>query len=307
MEVRMGLTRSVRRAATGLAAAGLIAGMVLMAPSAALAAPAASDTQLAYATVDLENSAQVAGTAWSTDPVSRKVVVTVDSTVTGAKLQQVMAVAKRNSTAVTVERISGTLTPLVSGGDAIYNAGGRCSLGFNVRSGNTFYLLTAGHCTNLGGNWYTNSSRTTLIGPTANSSFPGNDYGRVRYSNTSLTHPGTVQAGSRTLTVTSAANPSVGQAACRDGSTTGTQCGQVTGLNATVNYGGGNIVRGLIRTNICADRGDSGGSFYSNPGSGSSVTAYGLTSGGNLDCGGSPVTFFQPVVEAMQAYGVSLV
>ena len=43
----MGLTRSVRRAATGLAAAGLIAGMVLMAPSAALAAPGASDAQLA--------------------------------------------------------------------------------------------------------------------------------------------------------------------------------------------------------------------------------------------------------------------
>ena len=126
----MGLTRSVRRAATGLAAAGLIAGMVLMAPSAALAAPGASDAQLAYATVDLESSAQVAGTAWSTDPVSRKVVVTVDSTVTGAKLQQVMAVAKRNSKAMTIERISGTLTPLVSGGDAIYNqSGGRCSLG----------------------------------------------------------------------------------------------------------------------------------------------------------------------------------
>jgi hypothetical protein len=281
--------------------------MVLMSPSAALASPGASDAQLAYATVDLESSAQVPGTAWSTDPVSRKVVLTVDSTVTGAKLQQVIAVAKRNSKAVTIERISGTLEPFVSGGDAIYNsAGSRCSLGFNVRSGSTFSFLTAGHCTASGGNWYTNSSRTTLIGPVAGSSFPGNDYGIVRYSNTSLSHPGTVQAGSRTLTVTGAANPAVNAAACRDGSTTGTQCGQVTGLNATVNYAQG-TVRGLIRTNICADRGDSGGSFYSNPGSGSTVTAYGLTSGGNLQCGGSPITYFQPVLEAMQAYGVSLV
>ena len=32
----MGLTRSVRRAATGLAAAGLVAGMVLMAPTASV-------------------------------------------------------------------------------------------------------------------------------------------------------------------------------------------------------------------------------------------------------------------------------
>jgi hypothetical protein len=297
----MGLTRSVRRAATGLAAAALTAGLVLLAPSAALAAPGASDAQLAYATADLESST-VGGTAWSTDPASRTIVVTVDSTVTGAKLQQVISVAQRNSKAVRIERISGTLTPLVNGGDAIYSSAGRCSLGFNVRVGNTFYFLTAGHCTASGGNWYTNSSRTTLIGPVAGSSFPGNDYGRVRYQNTSLSHPGTVGTS---LRVTGAANPAVGTRACRRGSTTGTQCGQVTGLNATVNYGGGNIVRGLIRTNICADRGDSGGSFYTN--TSPTVTALGLTSGGNLDCGGSPVTFFQPVVEALNAFGATII
>jgi len=296
----MELTSSVRRATTALAAAGLVAGMVLLAPSGALAAPSATDAQVASATADLESSS-VAGTAWSTDAASHTVVVTVDSTVTGAKLQQIVAVAQRNSKTVRVQHTSGTFTPLVSGGDAIYNAGGRCSLGFNTRSSSgTFYFLTAGHCTNLGGNWYTNSSRTTLIGPTAASRFPGDDFGAVRYSNTSLSHPGTVGS----LRVTGAANPSVGAAACRRGSTTGTQCGQVTGLNATVNYGGGNIVRGLIQTNICADRGDSGGSMYSN--TGSAVTAYGLTSGGNLDCGCSPVTFFQPVVEALSVFGLTI-
>jgi streptogrisin B len=295
----MELTSSVRRATTALAAAGLVAGMVLLAPSAALAAPSATDAQVASATADLESSS-VAGTAWTTDAASNTVTVTVDSTVTGAKLQQIVAVAQRNSKAVRVQHTSGTFTPLVSGGDAIYNAGGRCSLGFNVRVGSTFYFLTAGHCTNLGGNWYTNSSRTTLIGPTAGSRFPGDDFGAVRYSNTSLSHPGTVGS----LRVTGAANPSVGTRACRRGSTTGTQCGTVTGLNATVNYGGGNIVRGLIQTNICADRGDSGGSMYSN--TSTTVTAYGLTSGGNLDCGGSPVTFFQPVVEALNSSGATI-
>jgi hypothetical protein len=295
----MGLNRSVRRAIMGLAAAGLSAGMVLMAPSAALAAPGATDAQLTYATADLESSARIPGTAWSTDPVSRKVVVTVDDTVTGAKLQQVVAVAQKNSRAVQIERISGTLTPYLSGGDAIYTqSGGRCSLGFNVVSNSgTFYFLTAGHCTRSGSTWYTNSSRTTLIGPRAGSSFPGNDYGIVRYQNTSLSHPGTVGS----LRITSAANPSVGTQACRRGSTTGTRCGQVTGLNATVNYAEGTVT-GMIRTNICANRGDSGGSFYTNSG-----VALGLTSGGNLNCSGNSVTYFQPVVEALNAYGVRLV
>jgi streptogrisin B len=297
----MGLTRSVRRAATGLAATGLIAGMVLMAPSAALAAPGATDSQLARATADIESSS-VGGTAWSTDAATRTLVVTVDSTVTGAKLQQIVAVAQRHSKAVRIEHVGGTFTKLVNGGDAIYSSLGRCSLGFNVRVGSTYYFLTAGHCTDGGGNWYTNSSRTTLIGPVAGSSFPGNDYGIVRYSNTSLAHPGTVGTS---LRVTGAANPSVGARACRRGSTTGTQCGTVTGLNATVNYGGGDIVRGLIRTNICADRGDSGGSMYSN--TSPTITAYGLTSGGNLACGSGPITYFQPVVEALNAYGASII
>jgi streptogrisin A/streptogrisin B len=68
----------------------------------------------------------------------------------------------------------------------------------------------------------------------------------------------------------------------------------------TVNYGGGDIVSGLARTNACADRGDSGGSWYAGS------TALGLTSGGNLVCGGSTQTFFQPVVEALNAYGAAV-
>jgi hypothetical protein len=40
--------------------------------------------------------------------------------------------------------------PLVSAGDAIYGGQYRCSLGFNVVSGTTYYFLTAGHCTHSG-------------------------------------------------------------------------------------------------------------------------------------------------------------
>ena len=71
-------------------------------------------------------------------------------------------------------------------------------------------------------------------------------------------------------------------------------------LNATVNYGGGDVVSGLIQTNVCAEPGDSGGSLYDG------TKALGLTSGGSGNCTSGGTTFFQPVTEALSAYGVSV-
>jgi streptogrisin B len=118
----------------------------------------------------------------------------------------------------------------------------------------------------------------------------------VRYSG-SVSRPGTANG----VDITRAATPSVGTTVIRDGSTTGTHSGRVTALNATVNYGGGDIVSGLIQTTVCAEPGDSGGALY-----GSNGTAYGLTSGGSGNCSSGGTTFFQPVTEALSAYGVSV-
>jgi streptogrisin B len=118
----------------------------------------------------------------------------------------------------------------------------------------------------------------------------------VRYDNTSVAHAGTV--GSEDIT--SAANATVGMSVTRRGLTTGIHSGCVTGLNATVNYGGGDIVYGMIKTNVCAEPGDSGGPLY--PG----TKAIGLTSGGSGNCSSGGATYFQPVTEALSAYGVSV-
>ena len=92
----------------------------------------------------------------------------------------------------------------ISGGDAIYG-GRRCSLGFNVRSGSTYYFLTAGHCTNIA-SWYANSSKTALLGTVTGTSFPGNDYGIVRYTS-SANPPGNVNLyNGTTQDITSAGN-----------------------------------------------------------------------------------------------------
>jgi streptogrisin D len=236
------------------------------------------------------------GTAWSVDVITNQVVVSADSTVSGKDAAALQAAVNRSGGAARFERTAGKFDLFISGGDAIYTGGARCSLGFNVRnSAGTRFFLTAGHCTNIGSTWYANSSQTTVLGSRAGTSFPGNDYGIVRYTNTSISTPGAV--GSQDIT--SARTPSVGEVVNRRGSTTGIHSGSVTALNATVNYPQGTVT-GLIRTTVCAEPGDSGGSLYRG------TSALGLTSGGSGNCSSGGTTFFQPVVEPLSVYGVSV-
>ncbi|MEU1602804.1 S1 family peptidase [Micromonospora matsumotoense] len=258
--------------------------------------------QLRSATAELERSVTIPGTAWWTDVVTNQVVVSVDSTVTGAKLAKVKAAAARTGGTVRVEAEAGVLSTRISGGQAIYaQGGGRCSLGFNVRNsaGQTFFL-TAGHCTNIASTWYSNSGQSSVLGTRTGTSFPGNDYGIIRHSNAANATGNVSLYNGSFRDVTGAANAVVGQSVQRSGSTTGLRSGTVSALNATVNYAEGRV-SGLIRTNVCAEPGDSGGSLFS----GSS--AVGLTSGGSGNCSSGGTTYFQPVTEALSAYGVSII
>jgi streptogrisin D len=251
-----------------------------------------SGATLAAARDTLAAKLTTPGTSFAVEPMSNQVVVTADATVKGAALAAVKAIVADLGDAARLVIESGTLSTTISGGDAIYTGGSRCSLGFNVRSGSTYYFLTAGHCTNAGSTW-TNGSST--LGTRAGTSFPGNDYGIVRYTNTSIAKSGTVGGQD----ITSARTPSVGETVNRRGSTTGTRSGRVTALNATVNYAQGSV-RGMIRTTVCAQPGDSGGPLYSGS------TAHGLTSGGSGNCSSGGTTYFQPVTEALSVYGVSV-
>jgi streptogrisin D len=248
---------------------------------------------LAEANDTLTDDLTVTGTSFGVDPITNQVVVSADSTVKGAKLKQVRELVAGLGDSARLEIESGKLSTLISGGDAVYTGGGRCSLGFNVQSGSTQYFLTAGHCTNIGASWSA-SSGGSQIGTRTGTSFPGNDYGIVRYTST-IARPG--QVGSQDIT--SAGTPAVGAAVTRRGSTTGTRSGTVNQLNATVNYAEGRVT-GLIRTNVCAEPGDSGGSLYRG------TVAYGLTSGGSGNCSSGGTTYFQPVTEALSVYGVSV-
>ena len=279
--MRIERTSRVRRTAQLLAVVSAVAASLYAAPAEAKApSPAA---QLSAAQLAVEQSA-VRGVAWYTDAAAGKVVVTADSTVSARDL------ASLERDGVQVNRTSGVFRPLLAAGDAIYGGQYRCSLGFNVQKGGSYYFLTAGHCGKVAKTWYTNSNHSTLIGPTAGYSFPGNDYALVQYTNTSLSHPGGFTA----------ANAFVGETVTRKGSTTGVHSGKVTALNVTVRYSGAGKVGGLIQTTVCAEPGDSGGPLYDGS------KALGITSGDNGDCSSGNTTFFQPVTEAASAYGVTI-
>ncbi|MDW4908245.1 S1 family peptidase [Streptomyces sp. ADMS] len=293
---RSGITRRTRLIAVST---GLVAAAAVSIPSATAAdVTTFSTAQLGKASSSVLK-ADIPGTAWAVDAKTNRVVVTVDSTVSKAEIAKIKRQAGTTADAITIKKTPGKFSKLISGGDAIYASSWRCSQGFNVRSGSTYYFLTAGHCTDGAGSWWSNSGRTTLLGATAGSSFPTNDYGIVRYATSYPT--GSISGTVGSVDITSAATPSVGTTVIRRGSTTGTHSGRVTALNATVNYGGGDVVYGMIQTTVCAEPGDSGGPLYSSGG-----VAYGLTSGGSGNCSSGGTTFFQPVTEALSAYGVSV-
>jgi streptogrisin B len=289
--------KSTRRIQLIAVATGMLAATAFALPSAT-AAPAAKTTSATLAAQVAQagntvKTADIAGTAWAVDPSTHTLNVNIDSRVSDTQLAQLKKSTAGYGDAVHITRVKGTFSKLLSGGDPVLTDSWRCSVGFNVRSGSTYYFLTAGHCTQGYPDYYTSGG--SYIGPTVGTSFPGNDYGIVRYD-TSVAHSGTV--GSQDIT--SAANAYVGEHVTRRGSTTGVHSGTVQALNATVNYGNGEIVSGLIQTNVCAEPGDSGGSLYDG------TMAIGLTSGGSGNCTSGGTTFFQPVTEALSAYGVSV-
>lgn len=237
-------------------------------------------------------------TGWHIDPRTNSVVVSATDPAAAERFAA-------GQPGVRVERVALAPRPLADlrGGDGIEASdGGRCSIGFNATSGPTRYIITAGHCTRIGGTWSAQGGGS--IGPVARSSFPDNDYGIIEVTAPSWRQTSSVNTSNGNITVTGIEVTPVGASVCRSGSTTGYECGTVEALNETVNYGGGDVVRGLTKTSACAEAGDSGGPFVSGS------QAQGMLSGGTGSCFLNLLgaeTYFQPVAEVLSAYGLTLV
>ncbi|MDX8033440.1 S1 family peptidase [Lentzea sp. BCCO 10_0856] len=292
---------SYRDSATGKLVVAVTDAETARAVRAAGAAPrfvARSGAVLQAATEKLDRSAAIPGTSWGIDPRTNQVLVSADGTVTGAKLARLRGVLAELGDAARLEHVPGAFTTTITGGDAIYGGPYRCSLGFNVNrpGSSTAWFLTAGHCANAAATWSAGGGQ--VIGTREGSSFPGNDYALIRHTS-GIARPGAVNLYNGSIRdISGSANAYVGQSVARSGSTTGYRTGQVTGLNVTVNYSDGTTVTGMIRTTVCAEGGDSGGALVAGN------TALGLTSGGSGNCSAGGTTFFQPVVEALNAYNV---
>ncbi|MER7780582.1 S1 family peptidase [Streptomyces sp. NPDC096191] len=250
----------------------------------------------------LKSEATIPGTSWAIDPRTNKILVTADSTVTGEKWDKLESTVQGlGSGMATLEKSAGTFRTFVSGGDAIFGGGARCSLGFNVTAGDgSPAFLTAGHCGVAAEQW-SDAQDGAPIGTVDQAVFPGEgDFALVKYDDPATEAPSEVNLGDQTLAIGQAAEATVGQQVFRMGSTTGLADGQVLGLDATVNYPEGTVT-GLIQTDVCAEPGDSGGSLFTQDGQ-----AIGLTSGGSGDCTVGGETFFQPVTTALEAVGATL-
>jgi streptogrisin C len=178
----------------------------------------------------------------------------------------------------------------VIGGNAYFIGGSRCSVGFSVNGG----FVTAGHCGSTG------ASTSQPSGTFAGSSFPGNDYAWVNVGSDDTPRGLVNNYSGGTVSVSGSTEASVGASVCRSGSTTGWHCGTIQAKNSTVNYPQGTVT-GLTRTNVCAEPGDSGGSWLSGS------QAQGVTSGGSGNCTSGGTTYFQPVNEILSVYGLTLV
>ncbi|MFT7834905.1 S1 family peptidase [Saccharothrix sp. BKS2] len=178
----------------------------------------------------------------------------------------------------------------VVGGNA-YNigSGSRCSVGFPVNGG----FVTAGHCGSTG------ASTSNPSGTFRGSSFPGNDYAWVQVAAGNTPRGLVNNYSGGTVSVAGSQDAPVGATVCRSGSTTGWHCGTIQARNSSVSYPQGTVT-GLIQTTVCAEPGDSGGSLLAG------TQAQGVTSGGSGNCRTGGTTYFQPVNEILQAYGLSL-
>ncbi|GAA2219708.1 hypothetical protein GCM10009850_121240 [Nonomuraea monospora] len=187
----------------------------------------------------------------------------------------------------------------IRGGDTFVVEGkGRCTVAFTVRRGTTGGFLTAGRCGESGDIALTGYGGTP-IGVFQASSYPGDDYAWVSLD-PGWTPRGTVVALGAERAVRGSAPAAVGASVCQASPVAGWHCGTVQQRNATVSYPDGTVT-GLVRTSVCAEPGTWGAPFLSGD------QAQGITSGGTDNCATGGSTFFQPVAEALSAYGLTLV
>ncbi|MFG2569991.1 S1 family peptidase [Streptomyces sp. NPDC048567] len=235
--------------------------------------------------------------SWHVDPRTNSVVVDVVASQRSDNDVQAFVRKARATGPVTVEQTTEaprTFSAGTVGGDPYYTGNVRCSIGFSVYGG----FVTAGHCGQAGAG--VSGWDGSFIGNFQGSSFPGDDYAWVSVGNGWWTVPVVLGWGTVSDQLVRGSNVApIGASICRSGSTSHWHCGNVLATNDTVNYSQGAVYQ-MTKTSVCAEGGDSGGSFISGD------QAQGVTSGGWGNCSSGGETWHQPINEILNRYGLTL-
>ncbi|GGO57665.1 carbohydrate-binding protein [Streptomyces lasiicapitis] len=257
--------------------------------------------QLDAAKAKLDRAAKSTRTAdapvWFVDVKSNAVVV---NAVKASAAKALVAAAGVDSGLVQIKKTADRPRPLydIVGGEAYYmGSGGRCSVGFSITQGATQGFATAGHCGRAGTT--TRGVNQQAQGTFRASIFPGRDMAWVAANAQWTSTPYVKGSGGQRVSVAGSTQSPVGGSICRSGSTTGWHCGTISQHNTSVTYPEGTI-SGVTRTTVCAEPGDSGGSYISGS------QAQGVTSGGSGNCRSGGTTFHQPINPLLQQYQLTL-
>ncbi|MFJ8917094.1 fibronectin type III domain-containing protein [Amycolatopsis sp. NPDC102389] len=252
---------------------------------------------------------------WGVDVRGNEVGISVDRSRKTAETESFLSRARNLGVRITETGSSprqqdGTIhtgDPWWPGGES------NCSVGFGATdSTGAKHFLTAGHCTNdrdqaaYGASGQQNRIGTSNVGGTRSVNAREGDMGVV-----AVTQPGWALSaavntwGEPAVTVTGSAEAMVGDRVCHSGNTSKWKCGEVKYTHKSVDYGGGLIIEDLTWTTACSLGGDSGGGWLLG------TKAVGLHDGGPSQCVPDPsdgdMSLFQPVIEALNKWGLTLV
>lgn len=200
--------------------------------------------------------------------------------------------------------------------------GNQCTSGFNAvsRVDGKKYVLMAAHCQNgfsYNLRWAEKfeNGESHVIGSRWNGQYSGDVDAQIVTINdpSGWQEQPYVVNGTATYQVTGYYNNFeyyVGMYLCHTGYKTGTQCGNVTNLNATVSDGQGHSVNNQVLTNACALPGDSGGPMFLIDNANMTRRAAGVVSAGNntvgATCAANTATGFSRMESVQNALNVNV-
>lgn len=263
-----------------------------------------------------DRSAGVPGIAsFGVDDRANEVVVSVDRTRANAATRHLVA-ELRGIDGVRVDEADSSPRPQAGdvrpGSPWWPGSESNCSIGFAATDGaGAEHMLTAGHCSNdtdqaaYGAYGQQNRIGTSNVGGTRSVNNREGDMGVVAVTEAGWNLSASVNTwGGAAVTVTGSAEAIVGDSVCHSGNTSKWQCGTVTYVNQTVDYGGGLVIEGLTFSTACSRGGDSGGAWLRG------TLAVGLHDGGPAQCVADPgrndQSIFQPVNEALRKWNLTL-